>query len=40
MPTFEPQDPHFEACVRESFSRQKVMRTIGARLTGVMSVLT
>ena len=35
MPTFEPQDPRFEACVRESFSQQKVMRTIGARLTGV-----
>jgi uncharacterized protein (TIGR00369 family) len=35
MPTFEPQDPNFEARVRESFGRQKVMRTIGARLTKV-----
>ena len=35
MPTFEPQDPNFEACVRESFARQKVMKTIGASLTKV-----
>ena len=35
MPTFEPQDPNFEARVRESFARQKVMKTIGASLTKV-----
>ena len=35
MPTFEPQDPNFEARVRASFARQKVMQTIGASLTKV-----
>lgn len=35
MPTFEPQDPNFEARVRASFARQKVMETIGASLTRV-----
>lgn len=35
MPTFEPQDPNFEVRVRESFARQKVMKTIGASLTKV-----
>ena len=35
MPTFEPQDPNFEARVRESFARQQVMKTIGASLTKV-----
>jgi len=35
MPTFEPQDPDFEARVRASFARQKVMETIGANLTKV-----
>lgn len=29
---FEPVDPQFEARVRESFSRQRVMQTLGARL--------
>ena len=33
MSAFEPQDPGFEARVRASFARQKVMRTIGASLT-------
>ena len=35
MPTFEPQDPNFEARVRESSARQKVMKTIGASLTKI-----
>ena len=35
MPTFEPQDPNFDARVRASFARQKVMETIGASLTRV-----
>lgn len=35
MPTFEPQDPNFEARVRASFARQKMMKTIGAKLTSV-----
>jgi len=30
---FEPQDANFESRVRESFTRQRVMRMIGARLT-------
>lgn len=32
---FEPQDPDFEARVRESFRRQRVMETLGARLVRV-----
>lgn len=32
---FEPQDPNFEARVRASFARQRVMETFGARLVGV-----
>ncbi len=35
MPGFEPQDSDFEARVRASFARQKVMQTIGAGLTKV-----
>jgi uncharacterized protein (TIGR00369 family) len=35
MPTFIPQDPEFEARVRASFARQKLMETIGATLTRV-----
>lgn len=35
MRTYEPQDPNFEARVRESFARQKLMETIGARLTKI-----
>lgn len=35
MPGFEPQDPDFEARVRASFARQKVMQLIGANLTKV-----
>lgn len=30
-----PQNSEFERLVRESFERQRVMRTLGARLTGV-----
>ena len=33
--SFEPQNPDFEACVRASFGRQKLMETIGASLTRV-----
>lgn len=32
MPKFEPRDPDFEARVRNSFSRQTAMRTLGAVL--------
>ncbi|HEY4636915.1 MAG TPA: PaaI family thioesterase, partial [Burkholderiales bacterium] len=32
-PRFEPKDPGFAARVRDSFSRQKAMDLIGARLT-------
>lgn len=32
---FTPQDPGFEARVRDSFARQRVMATIGARLARV-----
>ena len=35
MPAFEPQDPDFEARVCASFARQKMMQTIGAKLTSV-----
>jgi uncharacterized protein (TIGR00369 family) len=35
MPPFEPQDPAFDARVRASFALQRVMRTLGARLTRV-----
>lgn len=35
MPNFETQDPNFEARVRTSFARQKMMRTIGAKLMSV-----
>ncbi len=34
-PTFEPQDSDFEARVRASFARQKIMKTIGASLTKI-----
>jgi uncharacterized protein (TIGR00369 family) len=30
-----PKDPHFESRVRDSFSRQTLMQTIGACLSGV-----
>jgi uncharacterized protein (TIGR00369 family) len=33
--SFEPRDPDWEARVRVSFDRQKVMALIGARLTGL-----
>jgi uncharacterized protein (TIGR00369 family) len=32
---FEPRDPEFEARVRASFGRQRLMATIGARMTRV-----
>jgi uncharacterized protein (TIGR00369 family) len=35
VPDFEPADPNFESRVRSSFDRQKVNRTIGARLVKV-----
>jgi len=35
MTDFAPQDTDFEARVRESFARQRVMATIGARLSRV-----
>lgn len=35
MPDFDPVDPDFEARVRRSFARQRVMQTVGARLTRV-----
>ena len=35
MSVFEPQDADFEARVRESFSRQQVMQTLGAELSRV-----
>lgn len=34
-PTFEPRNPGFDARVRESFSRQAAMRTLGATLAVV-----
>lgn len=35
MPGFDPQDPDFEAAVRESFDRLALMRMIGASLDEV-----
>jgi uncharacterized protein (TIGR00369 family) len=35
MPTFDPRNPHFESRVRDSFARQRLMETIGARMIGV-----
>lgn len=35
MALSEPQNPDFEAAVRESFARQRVMARIGARLISV-----
>ena len=35
MPAFAPQDENFEARVRSSFARQRLMETIGAELTRV-----
>ena len=35
MPAFAPHDENFEARVRASFARQRLMETIGARLTEV-----
>lgn len=35
MGSFEAADPNFAARVRESFGRQQMMRTIGARITDV-----
>jgi len=36
MPGFQPQDPTFDARVRASFRRQRIMATIGAALTRVI----
>lgn len=33
MPDFEPRNPDFDARVRESFGRQKVMRTLGITIS-------
>ena len=33
--SFEARDPGYEARVRESFARQRIMRTFGARLASV-----
>ncbi|HXE57820.1 MAG TPA: PaaI family thioesterase [Gemmatimonadales bacterium] len=33
---FVPRNPHFEAAVRESFARQSLMATLGARLARVV----
>ena len=35
MKSFEPRTPRFETRVRESFARQRLMETIGARLIKV-----
>jgi len=35
MSTFSPLNPHFEARVRDSFARQRLMETIGAFITSV-----
>jgi uncharacterized protein (TIGR00369 family) len=35
MPAFEPRDPDFERKVRDSFTRQQVMRLLGAALARV-----
>jgi uncharacterized protein (TIGR00369 family) len=36
MTAFEPHDPNFEARVRTSFARQRMMQTIGAKLASVL----
>lgn len=36
MPVYKPADVHFRTRVRGSFARQRMMQTIGARLTGVL----
>ena len=35
MPPLRPRDPDFEARVRDSFARQRMMRTLGAELLAV-----
>lgn len=35
MATFEPRNPAYEACIRDSFARQSFMTTLGALLTSV-----
>ena len=35
MPTFEPQDLNYQSRVQASFSRQKMMQTMGARLKSI-----
>jgi len=34
--TLEPRDPNFEARVRDSFARQRMMHLLGAELTAVL----
>jgi uncharacterized protein (TIGR00369 family) len=36
MSDFQPQDPGYEAVVRESFARQEFMATVGAQLIRVL----
>ena len=36
MQTLEPRDPNFEARVRDSFARQRMMHLLGAELTTVL----
>lgn len=35
MSTLEPQDPDYQARVHASFARQKIMQTMGAKLTSI-----
>lgn len=35
MGTFQPADPHFETRVRDSFEKQGIMATVGARLVRI-----
>ena len=35
MSSFQPRDPDFEARIRDSFARQRMMRTLGAELGAV-----
>jgi uncharacterized protein (TIGR00369 family) len=35
MPGFQPEDPHFDARIRSSFQRQKIMKTIGALISRI-----
>ncbi|MEP0275450.1 MAG: PaaI family thioesterase, partial [Nitratireductor sp.] len=35
MPEFEPKNPDYDARVRDSFERQKVMQTLGIGIAGL-----